>query len=410
MSNAQTLNVTLGLTLFELIEINEHEEFVRLKISLKQWWTDFRLAWNSSDYDHIGRITVRPDRIWTPDVVLYNDVEDGGNMDSTETRIRVTNTGRVYWSNSIVTKTRCKMNVGYFPFDKQHCFLRFGSWIHSIDQIHLYGDVEQNAERITLYEANHEWNIVGSDTKSQISTYVSGDYTEIDFCFDFQRRSLFYTINLLFPIVMITLLTVMVFVLPEESGERMGVAVTLLMLAVTVFMLLLADTMPSSSASIPLAGIFFIFCISGMFLMIISLCVVSRLYHRTTTDPPMNAFTRKYVYDRLSFVVGVRCRLPKSGEMDNKVLLDGVSIEHAITDYHEKQMDNNSNNNNKNNTNNNYNSNDGNNESRNDQPAYTLEEEWCIVGKTIDRCLFIFFVFAFIVGCIGCFATTTYVK
>ncbi len=48
-------------------------------------------------------------------------------------------------------------------------------------------------------------------------------------------------------------LTVLVFCLPPDSGEKIALGVTVL-LAFSVFMLAIAEKMPETSASIPLIG------------------------------------------------------------------------------------------------------------------------------------------------------------
>ena len=37
-----------------------------------QKWTDFQMQWNPKDYDGISQIRVAPDKIWLPDIVLFN--------------------------------------------------------------------------------------------------------------------------------------------------------------------------------------------------------------------------------------------------------------------------------------------------------------------------------------------------
>lgn len=97
-----------------------------------------------------------------------------------------------------------------------------------------------------------------------------------------------------------------------SQGERVSLAITLL-LAMTVFMLVVADMIPPTSDVIPLVGIFFNAAMSEMVLMIISLCVVLRLYHKQPLDPPMGSWVRKYILEGLSFTLGVRHRPTATG-------------------------------------------------------------------------------------------------
>ncbi len=52
---------------------------------------------------------------------------------------------------------------------------------------------------------------------------------------------------------MLSILTCLTFYLPTESGEKVSLGLTVL-LAFSVFMLLIAEAMPATSDSIPLIG------------------------------------------------------------------------------------------------------------------------------------------------------------
>lgn len=64
---------------------------------------------------------------------------------------------------------------------------------------------------------------------------------------------MYYLFNLVLPAAFITATTVLVFYLPPQSGEKVSLGVTVL-LALTVFLLIVAETMPPQSESIPLIG------------------------------------------------------------------------------------------------------------------------------------------------------------
>ena len=69
--------------------------------------------------------------------------------------------------------------------------------------------------------------------------------------------------NIVFPCMMMSTLTVLVFCMPPDSGEKIALGVTVI-LAFSVFMLAIAERMPETSESIPLIGtfsVFVLFCI-----------------------------------------------------------------------------------------------------------------------------------------------------
>ena len=68
-----------------------------------------------------------------------------------------------------------------------------------------------------------------------------------------RRKTLYYMYNIVFPCMMMSTLTVLVFCMPPDSGEKIALGVTVI-LAFSVFMLAIAEKMPETSESIPLIG------------------------------------------------------------------------------------------------------------------------------------------------------------
>lgn len=84
-----------------------------------------------------------------------------------------------------------------------------------------------------------------------------------------RRKTLFYTVNLIIPCVGISFLTVLVFYLPSDSGEKVTLCISIL-LSLTVFFLLLAEIIPPTSLAVPLLGKYLLFT---MVLVTLSICV-----------------------------------------------------------------------------------------------------------------------------------------
>ena len=53
---------------------------------------------------------------------------DGNYEVTLLTKATVYSTGEVLWNPPAIYKSSCEMDVEYFPFDKQSCLMKFGSW------------------------------------------------------------------------------------------------------------------------------------------------------------------------------------------------------------------------------------------------------------------------------------------
>lgn len=76
------------------------------------------------------------EHIWLPDIVLYNNWD--GNYEVTlMTKATLKYTGEVFWEPPAIYKSSCEINVEYFPYDEQTCFMKFGSWTYNGAQVDL---------------------------------------------------------------------------------------------------------------------------------------------------------------------------------------------------------------------------------------------------------------------------------
>ncbi|KAK2160169.1 hypothetical protein NP493_1665g00015 [Ridgeia piscesae] len=153
----------------------------------------------------------------------------------------------------VITKTTCRVNIADYPFDVQRCPLRFGSWSYKGYDLNLtkYADTAI----LINYEGNGEWHLVDVPCERHEVVYecCTDSFPEVTFTVIMKRRPMFYLFHLLFPCVLLTAIGLMTFCLPPESGEKVSLAVTVL-LAMTVFMMVIMDNIPPTSEVVPLLG------------------------------------------------------------------------------------------------------------------------------------------------------------
>ena len=85
--------VTLGLNVVPLhINVNPEVSTLDAHVWFVMRWTDTRLKWVATNYENISTVHLAPDKIWHPDIMVYNSVQ---HFDYEMTDLLVTSTGTV---------------------------------------------------------------------------------------------------------------------------------------------------------------------------------------------------------------------------------------------------------------------------------------------------------------------------
>lgn len=67
--------------------------------------------------------------------IRFSHSADGEYVVTTMTKAVLHHSGKVLWTPPAIFKSSCEIDVRYFPFDQQTCFLKFGSWSYDGDQV-----------------------------------------------------------------------------------------------------------------------------------------------------------------------------------------------------------------------------------------------------------------------------------
>ncbi|KAM7420862.1 hypothetical protein PAMA_015190 [Pampus argenteus] len=203
-NDSQSLTVQFSFTLMQVMDVQ---------------WYDHYLQWNQSDYPGVKNLRFTPDQVWTPDILLYNSAHD--KFDATfKTNVLVNSSGFCEYLPPGIFISTCNVDVRWFPFDIQRCELKFGSW--TFDGWLL--DIQMKEADVSGYMANGEWDLVEVPGGRHEIFYdcCAEPYPDITFVVTLRRRTLFYALNLLIPCVLLSSMTLVVFLLPANSGEKIS--------------------------------------------------------------------------------------------------------------------------------------------------------------------------------------------
>ncbi|XP_064092153.1 neuronal acetylcholine receptor subunit alpha-7-like isoform X23 [Macrobrachium nipponense] len=309
--------VTFGITLQQIIDVDEKNQLLVTNTWLKLEWKDVNLRWNESDYNGVSDLRIPPYKIWKPDVLMYNSADEG--FDGTyPTKVVVSSNGNCLYIPPGIFKSTCKIDITWFPFDDQRCKMKFGSWTYSGWQLDLQLQSEDGGD-LSDFIKNGEWDLIGCPGKRNAIYYkcCPEPYVDVTFEIVIRRRTLYYFCNLILPCVLIASMAVLGFTLPPDCGEKLSLGVTIL-LSLTVFSNMVNDTMPTTSDAVPLLGTYFNCIMFMVASSVVSTVLILNYHHRSAethemsplAGPRMNPWVKSLFLQWLPWVL----RLHRPGE------------------------------------------------------------------------------------------------
>uniref|UniRef100_A0A914Y9Z3 Neurotransmitter-gated ion-channel transmembrane domain-containing protein n=1 Tax=Panagrolaimus superbus TaxID=310955 RepID=A0A914Y9Z3_9BILA len=110
--------------------------------------------------------------------------------------------------------------------------------------------------------------------------------SRIEFQLTIRRKTLFYTVVLIIPTVLMAFLSMAVFFLPTDSGEKMTLTISVL-LSIVVFLLLVSKILPPTSSTIPLMAKYLLLTFVLNVITIMVTVIVINVYFRGPTTHRM---------------------------------------------------------------------------------------------------------------------------
>ncbi|KAK0070532.1 neuronal acetylcholine receptor subunit alpha-10, partial [Biomphalaria pfeifferi] len=271
----QALNISYGVALAQIIDLDEKNQIITTNCWINQMWTDPKLSWDPRKYGNVTAINLPYDTVWLPDIVLYNSAHI--TDESVSTNVIVDYNGTIMWLQMVILKSSCEVDVKYFPFDTQHCVLEFASWTYDANSVNLVTLGSESGD-VTNYKNSTEWELVSYLQERQEVSFscCPVPYVFIKNHIRIKRRPLFYVFNMVFPCILITMVALLGFYMPADSGEKIAMGITTL-LSMTVFLMIVADKMPPTSEDLPLVGLYYgitmtiVSCATGMTVFVLNI-------------------------------------------------------------------------------------------------------------------------------------------
>ncbi|KAJ8011589.1 hypothetical protein DPEC_G00059820 [Dallia pectoralis] len=290
--------VTIKMTLTNLISLQ---------------WCDYRLRWDQPPRaDLYGNLTEKM-RIPSKSICV-----DGKFEIAMYCNALVSSNGCVYWLPPAIYRSACSITVNYFPFDWQNCSMVFRSQSYNANEIELVLTEEDNqtVEWVAIdpedFTENGEWIIKHRPAKQLINHRYTKDeleYQEVVFFLIIQRKPLFYVINIIVPCVLISSLGLLVYFLPAKAGGQKCTVSIMILLAQTIFLILIAKKVPETSQAVPLIGKYVMFVMSITIVIVMNCVVVLNVSLRSPNTHMLSNKTRKILLNLVPRVLRMQMRL-----------------------------------------------------------------------------------------------------
>ncbi|XP_051558328.1 neuronal acetylcholine receptor subunit alpha-6 [Myxocyprinus asiaticus] len=298
------VTVEFEVSISQLVKVDEVNQIMETNLWLRHIWNDYKLKWSPAEFDGIEFIRVPSNKIWRPDIVLYNNAV-GDFLVEDKTKALLKYDGTITWVPPAIFKSSCPMDITYFPFDYQNCSMKFGSWTYDKAKI----DLVLIGSKVNLKDfwESGEWEIIDAPGYKHDIKYNCCEeiYPDITYSFYIRRLPLFYTINLIIPCLLISFLTILVFYLPSDCGEKVTLCISVL-LSLTVFLLVITETIPSTSLVIPLIGEYLLFTMIFVTLSIVITVFVLNVHYRTPMTHTMPCWVRTVFLQALPRIMLMR--------------------------------------------------------------------------------------------------------
>lgn len=268
------MNVTIDFNLASIIDFDEANGYLEVSGFLAFAWLADGLKSSTVDV----MIQVDNTKIWRPSVLLVNSLKDFDliGFDS-HVQVRYNMSSReCFWTPWIIRRVACTPDVKYYPFDRQICSFNFFIWGDTSSDVQL---TPGNNDWGFLYydEENAEWTVM----RTWVETAVVG--SSVEYKIELKRRPMYYVVNLIAPILLLGLINACTFLLPVDSGERVGYGITCF-LSYVVLLNMIMGFMPTSAA--PLSYLSYYTFIMMMFSagVAVSTIITIRIHFKSERD------------------------------------------------------------------------------------------------------------------------------
>ena len=272
------LRVYLEYNIGAIVELAEVSEKLSIAGILYMTWVDELITWDPTHYDNIDIFSLPSDKVWHPTVAVVNAFEKIESLDNALLPVRYFYNGTAVYALGNIIDSKCPVDTSYYPWDTHTCPVYIGSTVYFPSEVELISSRNDTIRK--NYLEHGQWEL------SQTLAYVgrTSEFSVFVLEFTVDRKPTFLIVNTILPILFMSGLNILVFLLPVESGERVSYAITVL-LAIAVFLTMVGDSLPKVSTPMSVLSVYLLSVLILSAVICLSTIVNLHIYFKDDSIP-----------------------------------------------------------------------------------------------------------------------------
>ena len=285
-SATTSTNLAIRLNIVSISDVNEKQQTISASYWVMIGWVDLRMRWDPLMYGNITSVQVKADKIWTPtSICIFNEIGNDKCINAKSNQVTVNNVGYVFYLYSLDSVSQCRIEVSKYPYDYQLCSLVFGNVNANVEYITF--DKYFSNFLLDYFRPNEVWDLKNHsfEVVDYYDPLIQTTQKQVHFHVRIERKSFYVVISMILPVIILSILNLFCFVVPIDSGEKMGFAMAIF-LTFAVFLTIINDSMPKSSEIVPYFTIYLIsqVVISGLVIVLEAFVLLIHFHFSTNTQ------------------------------------------------------------------------------------------------------------------------------
>ena len=294
LNQSESVSVYANFYLTSVIDFSPVSGIMKFAGVFLLYWNDeiIKTKWQQCGFTDLKIAKLGVHDVWIPNIYVRNTAsiasiyQYSSKLESETSVVIFHPNGSAKMSSMVGLQTTCKMNVTYYPLDTHTCDVRLVT-LGIMHNIWLYSNISTIVNPYT--SSNSEWVI-----STQVQTTTDDVISEIRFSVILSRKPVFLMTNIVFPVMIITIVNGCSLLVPIEFGKRLSFGISLLLMHI-VFLTTVVDILPSKDNSLSYFNIFvFTELIYGCFIVFGTILTLYQHYHSLDKNVPnaLQIFTK----------------------------------------------------------------------------------------------------------------------